>query len=344
MKTMKLPELIANLQQQDEAAFNEVYRRYHKLIRYIAYGLTKNHADTDEIVQEVFLQVQKSINDLKDTSQFKAWLSRITYSKAKMLFRKNRDYYMNDEYLDLLQNREEKREEFCPQKKAHRQSDLEVLYDCMRNLKPQYREVLILFFFSQLSIKEIAELTENPEGTIKSRLLYAKKYLKAEIEAYEKANDITLNFHNKTLEATLFMLGGSLVKEPKFVSIPFLRTAIPTSGLLQGIKFSLTAAICLSTALGIKVWIDAESNNTQNTITPKKEFRSLEYQNQKIVTPREAYTVLIDWADCDVEMRTKSEQEIQEILPVYEALIDYQGGYQELLEHRNWHQLIEKYK
>lgn len=344
MKKAKLPELIAKLQLHDEGAFNEIYRRYHKLVRYIAYGLTKNHADTDEVVQEVFLQVQKSINDLKEPAQFKAWLSRITYSKAKMLFRKNKDHYMDDEYLELLQNKEEIREEYCPQQNIRHQSDLTVLYECMGYLKPQYREVLILFFFSQLSIKEIAEITGAPEGTVKSRLLYAKKYLKAEIEKYEEVNDITLSFHGKTLEAALFVFGSSLVKEPALFSVPYLRITIPTSSILSAVKLSLAAVIGCSTVFGVKAWIDSDRSITHDTDTSKKEFHALEYRQQTISTPREAYRVLIDWADCEVEMKAKSEQEILEILPVYEALVDYQGGYHDLLNRRNWHQLFNKYR
>lgn len=343
MKKAKLPELIQKMQQQDEAAFNEIYRRYHKLVRYIAYGLTKNHADTDEVVQEVFVQVQRSINDLKEPAQFKAWLSRITYSKAKMLFRKNKDHYMDDEYLELLQNKEEIREEYCPQQNIRHQSDLAVLYECMGHLKPQYREVLILFFFSQLSIKEIAKITEAPEGTIKSRLLYAKKYLKAEIEKYEQVNGIKLSFRSKSLEAALFAFGSSLISEAPVYTIPYLKITIPTSSILAGVKLSLAAVCCFSTIFGVKAWIDQERDIT-HTDTQKKEFRSLEYQQQMITTPREAYTVLIDWADCDVEMREKSDEEIQEILPVYEALYEYQGGYHELLNRRNWHQLFNKYR
>ena len=148
MKTETLPQLIRKAQNQDEEAFNELYRRYYKLVRYIAFGLTKSNADTDEIVQEVFLQVQRSIKDLKDANLFKAWLSRITYSKAKMLFRKNRDCYMEDKYLDILHGKEEVREEYLPHKQNRHHSDMDVLYQCMQRLKPAYREVLILYYFS----------------------------------------------------------------------------------------------------------------------------------------------------------------------------------------------------
>lgn len=344
MKKTSLPDLIAKVKQQDEEAFNELYRRYHKLVRYIAYGLTKNHADTDEIVQEVFIQVQKSIQDLKDPEQFKAWISRITYSKAKMLFRKSKDHYMDDETLDVLQNVEEIREDFCPQKKARHQSDLNVLNACLNKLKPQYREVLVLHFFSQLSIKEIAEITENPEGTIKSRLLYAKKYLRIEIEAYEKESGEALNFYGKALEAALFSLGHSLVKEPRLYKIPFLKITVPTSTLLMAAQISLSAILSFGVVYGIKDWMDHNSYISDDTEAIKKEFPFVEYQNHTITTPREAYTVLIHFADCDVEMRSKSKEELQAILPVYEALMNYDGGYYELLERRSWDQLFAKYK
>ena len=63
MKNKSLPQLIKQAQNHEEAAFNELYRRYVKLVRYIAFHLTKNNTDTDEVVQEVFIQVQRSIQD-----------------------------------------------------------------------------------------------------------------------------------------------------------------------------------------------------------------------------------------------------------------------------------------
>lgn len=341
MDKKSLAELINLVQAGNEAAFNELYGRYHKLVRYIAYGLTKNNADTDEIVQEVFLQVQRSLGDLKEANQFKAWLSRITYSKAKMLFRKNRDHYMSDEFLDLLQNEEEGREDFLPHQYNRRQSDMEVLHQCMMRLKPAYREVLTLFYFSQLSIHEIMEITQLPEGTVKSRLVYAKKYLRMEIEAYEEQSGERLTFRQRGLEAALLSLGASLVKEPKglMTCVERFRNQ-PLS--IQLLSFALAATIDVGTALGVYDYAHSKPDSSLTMMNPT--FPTVYYHDQAITTPRQAYRELLTWADCDVEMRTKSAEEIKAIEPVYSALMKFGEGYAELLQRRNWDKTYEKYR
>lgn len=343
MKNKTLPQLILQAQNGNEEAFNELYRRYYKLVRYIAFGLAKNNADTDEIVQEVFIQVQQSIKDLKDPNLFKAWLSRITYSKAKMLFRKNRDHYMEDKYLDILQGKEEERKEFLPQAQHRHQSDLSVLYECMQKLKPYYREVLLLYYFSEMNIKEITDLTQLPEGTVKSRLLYAKKYLREEIEQYEKRSGEAITFRGRSLEAALFALGASLIETPTLL-IPF--TNLKSSSFTWGVIVKTAVIVLLGG--GVIGGVVALSDNTQQegdsaTINQRR-FPNIIYQNDEITTPREAYRTLIDFADCDVEMRKKTEDELADIERVYSALMEYGEGYAELLRRRNWDEIFGSYR
>jgi len=348
MKKMALPQLIARVKNQDEEAFNELYRRYYKLVRYIAFGMTKNNADTDEIVQEVFLQVQKSITNLKDPSLFKAWLSRITYSKTKMLFRKNKDHYMDDQTLDLLQMKEEVRKEYLPHQQNRYQSDLDVLYHCMQKLKEPYREVLMLYYFSELNIKEIMDITKLPEGTVKSRLLYAKKYLRIEIENYEKNSGETITFQGRTLEAALLALGSSLVNETSISSISSFHFPIPASALLLWSELALVAVVGIGAFCGFRqLWNQPiSSGNTKEVeataVAATKPFPTLQYRNHTITTARQAYKVLIDFADCEVEMRDKTKAEIEEIRPVYTTLMNFGEGYAELLTYRKWNVMFEQ--
>ena len=67
-------ELIRLLRMQDESAFNELYDRYHKLVYYIAYQITRCEADAEEIKQEVFLKVLRYAIDIKNSNRFKDWL------------------------------------------------------------------------------------------------------------------------------------------------------------------------------------------------------------------------------------------------------------------------------
>ena len=87
IKKLKDAELIQRLNTQDEAAFNELYARYHKLVYYIAYQNTRCEADAEEIKQEVFLKVLRYAGDIKDYSRVKNWRVTITQKECKRLFR-----------------------------------------------------------------------------------------------------------------------------------------------------------------------------------------------------------------------------------------------------------------
>lgn len=363
MKKKSLPVLVKLVQQNNEEAFNELYRRYYKLVRYIAFGMTKSDADTDEIVQEVFIQVQKSIRNLNNPEQFKAWLSRITYSKTKMLFRNHKDREMEDQYLDLLQNQEEQREDFIPRKKQRHNHDLEVLYQCIQNLKPDFREVLIFYYFSQMSIKEISEMTGKAEGTIKSRMLYAKQNLKNEVLSYERKTSEKLTFQGKTLEAALTSMGTKLLVDMKPVPIPtFKNVTIPTSTLTMLGKAMLVTAIGATSTYGVVKYqemkqaeaLQNEELQKQNTIITKlkeqktketkeaSSFPVIKYKNETIMTAKQAYKTLIYWADCEKEMKERTNTEYQEIYPVYMALMENESEYTKLLETSHWQSLFEK--
>lgn len=345
MKKLTLPQLVEQLKHGDENAFNELYDRYYKLVRYIAFQLSKNHADAEEITQEVFLQVLRSIDSLRDVNQFKAWISRITYSKAKMQFRKHKDRGIDDELVDVLNKKEEDRYDFVPMKNMHYTSDKEVLDNCLLNLKENFREVLILYYFSQLSIKEIAELTQTPVGTVKSRLLYAKQYLKDEVEEYEKSTHTKLDFKGKTLEAMLISYAASMVPKTAVPFLTFKRITIPTSTALMALK--VAGIVVLAGGAGYGFYEAYQHNKAEDALlnttfpavdksTTSKIFTPIQYQGEEIKTPAHAYKTLLTWAHCEVEMKEKTEKEIQEILPVYKALESFGEGYGRLLHRNQW--------
>lgn len=324
--------LVAKVLQNDEEAFNEIYRRYHKLVRYIAFQLTRNSADADEVLQDVFVQVQKSLKDLKDPKNLKAWISRITYSKAKLLFRSRKDVYLDSDKIEVLYNKLEDRMEYLPSEKAKYQANFDVLYKCILTLSDDYREVISLFYFGQMSLKEIIAILNIPEGTVKSRLLYAKKNLRKAIVAYEERTQDKVRFHS--LSTALMGLGFCMVgKKP--VSLFLFKTRIKELSFLQ------TSAV-VATAVSVSVVAGSTINHlVQDRKDVNKEafvsnFKVVNYQGEEITTPKQAYKTLLDWADCEVEMKEKTKQEYLEIEPVFHALQSYGEGYYDLLVQFNW--------
>lgn len=341
MEKMKLTELIELVKQNDEEAFRELYRRYHRLVFYVAYQITKNHADAEEVVQEAFVQVTRSIDSLKDPEQFKSWIGRIAYTKAITLLRKNRDQQMSDQQLEILSNQTESRWDYCPEQKSRHDGDMRALQECIAKLKLPYREVLTLYYFAQMNIKEIAELTNNPEGTVKSRLLYGKQYLREEVERYEQTNQVKLDFHASTLEAMLVSAAATLSVEPQGVSLLSFR------------KFNRTQIIQTAASLAVSVGLlyggytlvtdhRAANDHFDDSYQETQTFPLLSYEQESIHTPREAYTLLMKKAHCEVEIAQLNASQLSQIEQIYQALDQYGGVYHDLLITAEWDKLYHE--
>ena len=76
-------ELVQMLQNDSEEAFNLLYQRYVKLVYYIAYRFCKNDADSQDIVQETFMQVKRMIRNINNPALFKFWLNQMSFLYSK---------------------------------------------------------------------------------------------------------------------------------------------------------------------------------------------------------------------------------------------------------------------
>lgn len=339
MKKLTVTQLVHLLRENDENAFNELYERYHRLVYYIAFQLTKNHADAEEIVQETFVQVQRSISTLKEPSQFKAWIGKIAHSKTVTMLRRKKDQQMSDSQLEILSNETEERIDFCPETMSRHKTDMKILQECLLQLKPQYREVLILYFFVQLNNKEISEMLDCPLGTVKSRLLYGKKYLKEAIEQYETDNDIKLSFRASCVEALLAIGCASL--SPVSYSSWFSYPKFKFSYTISYVKAAMIILLCATTLFGGYYFVDAYHNN-QNRIDDKALFAELYYENIPITTPREAYEVLLKHAHCKADIQELNQEQLKQLFHIYDALKQYGGTYYDLLYTYYWDMSFEQ--
>lgn len=339
MKKLTLTTLVHLLQKNDEAAFNELYNRYHRLVYYIAFQLTKNHADAEEIVQETFFQVQRSIDSLKDPAQFKAWIGKIAHSKTITMLRRKKDQQMSDSQLEILSNETEERMEFCPEYMNHHNTDMLILQQCLLQLKPQYREVLILYFFVQLNNQEIADMLDCPLGTVKSRLLYGKKYLKEAIEKYEKDNDIKLSFRASSIEALLATACLSLA--PASHSIWLSVPKFMFSYALPYIKLATVILLCVGGVFTTNYFIGNYQSN-QASADVKALFSDVYYENIQVSTPREAYEILFNNAHCTEDIQKLNQKQLNQLTDIYAALKQYGGSYYDLLYTYYWDMPFEE--
>ena len=136
---------------------NDVYR--------LAFSYTKNYFETEDIVQSVFIKLYKNFYKFEDDVSIKKWLTRVTINECKTLFlsswkRKMFPITDKEEKIAIDQQKESN------------------LIDSLFQLPKKYRIVLFLFYYEDYKIKEIAEILNIKESTIKTRLNRGRSLLK----------------------------------------------------------------------------------------------------------------------------------------------------------------------
>jgi RNA polymerase sigma-70 factor (ECF subfamily) len=162
--------LVVRCQAGDEAAFVEIVQRYHERLRYYARGLSIDASRVDDVLQEVWLKVFRSLHRLRRPEALTSWLYRITRNAALAEQRRGRDLsglVPEPEAVAAVDDEPD----FTPQDAAR-------MHACLDRLSPGHREVLVLRFFEELSYEDIADVVGTPLGTVRSRLHHAKRALR----------------------------------------------------------------------------------------------------------------------------------------------------------------------
>ena len=155
-----------------ELTAEEIIDRYGDMVYRLAVSQAMNRTDADDIFQEVFVRLVRHVKDLQDMEHAKAWLIRVTVNCTKKHF----GQYWNKNVFPIEETEEvPKREEGFEQ--AEKKIDNPVM-QAVSKLPPKYRGCVHLFYFEELSVKEIAEMTDQTESTVKSQLHRARKMLK----------------------------------------------------------------------------------------------------------------------------------------------------------------------
>ena len=173
--------LIAAAQRGDQAAFAEVVRRYQRAVYRVAYALTRNATDADDLAQETFVRAWGAIGRFEIGQPLYPWLARIGTNLAYSLFR-SRKRRPETPLEPLLEAGRQWGVEDDPAEHAARSERDERLRACFEALAPEHQAVLALRAIKDLSYDEIAQALNVPVGTVMSRLSRARADLKRRMQ------------------------------------------------------------------------------------------------------------------------------------------------------------------
>jgi RNA polymerase sigma-70 factor (ECF subfamily) len=170
----RLQAVVRRCQRGEQAAFEELFRRFQPRLRYYVRRLDAGHDHADDVLQDIWVKVVRRIGSLRDGQAFVAWLYTIArhevYGRAKV---KDPFLELTDEGLERATDNHEP---------GFDGEDAVRLHVALEKLEPHHREILTLYFLEELSHQEIAGILGLRAGTVKSRIYYAKQSLRQELE------------------------------------------------------------------------------------------------------------------------------------------------------------------
>jgi RNA polymerase sigma-70 factor (ECF subfamily) len=159
---------------EDRAALDIVrlVAEHHPVVYRYAYRLTGSTADAEDLTQQVFLQAQEKLGQLRQVESARSWLLAIVRNQFLRECDKRKPVPAGDLRLDV---------QSIPDDIAEEAIDREALQAALNELPPHYRVVVTMFYFEDCSYREIAERLGVPIGTVMSRLARAKEHLRARL-------------------------------------------------------------------------------------------------------------------------------------------------------------------
>lgn len=171
---MEERELIRKVQEGDMRAFEQLFEQYKYKAMRTAYLITGNKYASEDIVQEAFTTCYLSIKTLKSPEYFKTWFFKLLTRIAWRYIKKEKTLIPTEEINDVI---EKNQDLTAPNEIEVRQAKSEVYKEILK-LDYKLQTTIVLYYYNELSVKEIAKVMGCLEGTVKSRLHTARKKLK----------------------------------------------------------------------------------------------------------------------------------------------------------------------
>jgi len=164
----------------DASAFAYLVDNYKNMVFSLAYKMTKNKEEAEEVSQDTFIKAFKNLSNFKGDSKFSTWLYRICYHTTLDAIKKNKKNNYTFEINEVTYNQIQSVETIL--QGIERKERSVIMDKCLMKLPDEERSILWMFYYDELSLKEIIEVTNFSEANLKVKLHRARKKLLTIVE------------------------------------------------------------------------------------------------------------------------------------------------------------------
>lgn len=164
----------------DTNAFSYLVDSYKNMVYSLAFKMTKNREEAEEISQDTFIKAYKNLSKFKGDSKFSTWLYRIAYHASLDNIKKNKNNYSTFDINEITYNQIKSVDNIL--EGIERKERAKLIEACLNKLTDDERSIIWMFYFDELSLKEIMAVTDFSEANLKVKLHRARKKLLAIVE------------------------------------------------------------------------------------------------------------------------------------------------------------------
>jgi RNA polymerase sigma-70 factor (ECF subfamily) len=184
-------ELIRRARAGEDQALEELVRRHYRNVFNLAYRLSNNYDDAQDIVTEAFIRVQNALPNFRGDANFTTWLYRIVKNvfldeRKKQRIRSHSSLEEMVELEDSSISRQVEDPKPGPEWLVEQREQAALVQRAVMTLPENQRLMIALYHFQHRSYEEIAEIVGLPIGTVKSRLNRARLALKSKLNSYRE--------------------------------------------------------------------------------------------------------------------------------------------------------------
>ena len=237
----QIETFVIRAKEGDREAFGKLFELTNQKAYYTALKITENPRDAEDMVQDAYVKAFKSLDKLSDEAKFEKWLDRIVANNCRDLAKKHTpDLFstFDNEEGDLIfeDSLESMDLSDLPEQVTDNKAVKNIVMECIDKLPFEQRMCVVMFYYNELSVSEIAESLGVPQGTVKSRLNKARKTLRKQFEDIERTGNVKLYSASLPLMvAGVFRLCGESFKIPLLSLIKITRN-IPNVFLSNGLS------------------------------------------------------------------------------------------------------------
>lgn len=178
----RISELIRALQRGEKSAFEELYRLTSPKAYFVALKICKNEHDAEDILQESYIKALEKIDTVDPDGNFTAWLYQIVANRSKNLVKAKKPVLFSEEEEEIIGSLPDEDLSFSPEEKVDQEELRSEVMAAVDELTAEKRACVMMMYFGDMSVNEIAQSLEVPVSTVKNRLFTARKDLKNKFE------------------------------------------------------------------------------------------------------------------------------------------------------------------